>query len=196
MFVAGLCCPDIWGFFRVNASEIGGRERVKFVYSTNIRKTLKPPLPVGYWGNGCVPIYIELTAEELREQPVWETAKQIQRSKMNITEEYVRSFIDFQELHYGDGITAGKEVSAFTDWRHLGHSTVDFGWGGPITVLPLSRSLLGSVEPCFFLPHSSANSSEAEAPAGFKVSIALRKTAMPAFREEMKKFVDDDFDGR
>ncbi|XP_023543910.1 spermidine coumaroyl-CoA acyltransferase [Cucurbita pepo subsp. pepo] len=174
---------------KVKASEIAGNEKVKFVYSTNIRKQLKPPLPVGYYGNGCVPIYVTLTAEEVREQPIWETAKKIQKSKINISDEYARSFIDFQEIHCGDGITPGKEVSAFTDWRHLGHSTVDFGWGGPVTVLPLSRFLLGSVEPCFFLPHSSATSSA----AGFKVSVALRKPAMPCFREEMKKFGDDDF---
>ena len=173
----------------MKASEISGNEKVKFVYSTNIRKQLKPPLPVGYYGNGCVPIYVTLTAEEVREQPIWETAKKIQKSKINISDEYARSFIDFQEIHCGDGITPGKEVSAFTDWRHLGHSTVDFGWGGPVTVLPLSRFLLGSVEPCFFLPHSSATSSA----AGFKVSVALRKPAMPCFREEMKKFGDDDF---
>ncbi|XP_022925827.1 spermidine coumaroyl-CoA acyltransferase [Cucurbita moschata] len=174
---------------KVKASEIAGNEKVKFVYSTNIRKQLKPPLPVGYYGNGCVPIYVTLTAEEIREQPIWETAKKIQKSKINISDEYARSFIDFQEIHCGEGITSGKDVSAFTDWRHLGHSTVDFGWGGPATVLPLSRFLLGSVEPCFFLPHSSATSST----AGFKVSVALRKPAMPCFREEMKKFGDDDF---
>lgn len=158
---------------------------VKFAYLINMRKLVKPALPAGYWGNGCVAMYAKLSAKELVEKPLWETAEQIRKSKSNATDEYVRSFIDFQELHRGEGITAGKGVTGFTDWRHLGHSTVDFGWGGPVTVLPLSRNLLGSVEPCFFLPYSSATGGDKD---GFKVLVTLRETAMPAFAEDMDKF--------
>lgn len=169
---------------RVKASDVPGEEKVKFVYSTNIRRQVKPPLPLGYWGNGCVPIYVQMSARELVDRPVWETAEMIKKSKRNITDEYVRSFIDFQELHYAEGITAGKGVSGFTDWRHLGHSGVDFGWGGPVTVLPLSWNLLGSIEPCFFLPYSSANEGKKD---GFKVLVSLPEAAMPAFRKDMEE---------
>lgn len=103
----------------------------------------------------------------------------------------MRSFIDFQELHFAEGITAGKGVSGFTDWRHLGHSTVDFGWGGPVTVLPLSRHVLGSVEPCFFLPYSSAKGGSKD---GFKVLVYLRESAVEGFREDMAKFSRQEFD--
>ncbi|KAI4296869.1 hypothetical protein L6164_036789 [Bauhinia variegata] len=168
---------------KVKASGFKAEEKVKFAYSINIRRLLKPSVPTGYWGNGCVPMYVQLSAKDLTEKPIWETAEQIKKSKTNVTDEYVRSFIDFQELHYGDGITAGKGVTGFTDWRHLGHSTVDFGWGGPVTVLPLARNLLGSVEPCFFLPHSTASHGSKE---GFKVLVTLPQAALPAFREDME----------
>ncbi|KAG2687776.1 hypothetical protein I3760_09G066600 [Carya illinoinensis] len=171
---------------KIKASGVPGDELVKFAYSINMRKQVEPPLPIGYWGNGCVAMYVQLSAEELLDKPIWETADLIRKSKSKATDEYVRSFIDFQELHYGDGITVGKGVSGFTDWRHLGHSTVDFGWGGPVTVLPLSRNLLGSVEPCFFLPYSSGRAGISK--DGFKVQVTLEESAMPAFREEMKKF--------
>ncbi|KAK9267896.1 hypothetical protein L1049_010333 [Liquidambar formosana] len=175
---------------RVKACGVPGHEEVKFAYSINMRKLVKPPLPVGYWGNGCVAMYVQLSAKELVEKPIWEIAELIKKSKSNATDEYVRSFIDFQELNCGKGITAGKGVSGFTDWRHLGHSTVDFGWGGPVTVLPLSRNLLGSVGPCFFLPYSSANVGSKD---GFKVLLSLPETAMPAFRQEMEKFSSKEF---
>ncbi|KAA8515159.1 hypothetical protein F0562_018338 [Nyssa sinensis] len=175
---------------RVKASGIPGDEKVKFAYAINIRKLVKPPLPVGYWGNGCVPMYVQLSAKVLVEQPIWKTAELIKKSKHNATDEYVRSFIDFQELNYEKGITAGKGVSGFTDWRHLGHSTVDFGWGGPVTVLPLSRNLLGGVEPCFFLPYSSANEGKKD---GFKVLVHLQEYAMPAFKAEMNSFSSNEF---
>ncbi|PON99106.1 Transferase [Trema orientale] len=175
---------------KVRASNIPADEMVKYAYSLDIRKLVKPPLPAGYWGNGCAPMYAKQSAKDLVEKPIWETAELIKKSKRNATDEYVRSFIDFQGLHYGEGITAGKEVSGFTDWRHLGHSTVDFGWGGPVTVLPLSRHLLGGLEPCYFLPYSSASVGKKD---GFKISVTLRETAMPAFKKEMEKFCSGDF---
>ncbi|GJU88504.1 spermidine sinapoyl-CoA acyltransferase [Tanacetum coccineum] len=170
---------------RVKASNIPRDEKVKYAYAINIRRLVKPPLPAGYWGNGCVPMYVQITAGDLIDRPIWETAELIKKSKKNVSDEYVHSFIDFQELNYEKGINAGKWVSAFTDWRHLGHSTVDFGWGGPVTVIPLSRNLLGSVEPCFFLPYSEASQGTKD---GFKVLLYLRANAVVAFRGEMEKF--------
>lgn len=175
---------------KVKSSGVPGHENVKFAYSINIRKLVKPPLPVGYWGNGCVPVFVQLSAKELTEEPIWKTAELIKKSKSNANDEYVRSFIDFQELKYEEGINAGKGVTGFTDWRHLGHKTVDFGWGGPVTVLPLSRNLLGSVEPCFFLPYSSANVGKKD---GFKVLVSLAESAMPTFKQEMEKFTNREF---
>ncbi|KAL3519114.1 hypothetical protein ACH5RR_021703 [Cinchona calisaya] len=167
---------------RVKASGIPSDEKVKFAYAINIRKLVKPPLPTGYWGNGCVPMYVQATAGDIVEQSICKTAELIKKSKYNVSDEYVRSFIDFQELHYHEGITAGAKVSGFTDWRHLGHSTVDFGWGGPVTVFPLSRNLLGSVEPCFFLPYSSANEGIKD---GFKLSVYLQEHAVSGFKQDM-----------
>ncbi|KAG4142523.1 hypothetical protein ERO13_D06G134550v2 [Gossypium hirsutum] len=147
----GLTTFEILGAYiwraKVKASKIPSEETVKFSYLMNIRKVVKPALPAGYWGNGCVAMYAKVSAKDLIEQPLWKTAELIKKSKSNASDEYVRSFIDLQELHYEDGITAGKGVSGFTDWRHLGHSAVDFGWGGPMTVLPLSTNFFGSMEP-------------------------------------------------
>ncbi|OMO76311.1 Transferase [Corchorus capsularis] len=175
---------------KVKAAKIPGDETVKYAYLMNIRRIVKPPLPAGYWGNGCVAMYAKLSAKELIEQPLWKTAELIKKSKSNAGDEYVRSFIDLQELQNEEGISGGKGVSGFTDWRHLGHSAVDFGWGGPVTVLPLSSNFLGSMEPCFFLPYSSFDTGKNK---GFKVLVSLRESAMPAFREEMEKFTRKEF---
>ncbi|KAK4725645.1 hypothetical protein R3W88_030562 [Solanum pinnatisectum] len=169
---------------KAKASKISDDETVKYAYLTNIRRRVKPPLPAGYWGNGCVPIYVQLLAKDLINEPIWKAADAIKKSKDIITDEYVRSFIDFQELHYDEGISSGNRVSAFTDWRHVGHETVDFGWGGPVTVFPLSKHLVGSVEPCFFLPYSSATQGKKD---GFKVLVCLQQEAIPVFMEEMEK---------
>ncbi|XP_010540492.1 PREDICTED: spermidine sinapoyl-CoA acyltransferase [Tarenaya hassleriana] len=174
---------------KVRSAKIPADETVKFVYSINIRKLMNPPLSKGYWGNGCVPMYARIRAGELMDQPIWRIAELIKQSKSNASDEYVHSFIDFHELHHKDGINAGKEVSGFTDWRHLGHSAVDFGWGGPVKVLPLSNKLLGGMEPCFFLPCSGKGKKD----DGFEVLVNLREAAMPMFKEEMEKFCNGEF---
>jgi len=155
------------------------------VYSMNISKLVDPPLPGGYWGNVCVPVYVALAAGDLIAQPLAATAALIKKSKQAVDDEYVRSYIDFQELHRGEGITAGA-VSAFTDWRRLSHGEVDFGWGGPDAVLPLSWRILGSTEPCFLLPYGAGDERRRR---GFKVFVALRRAAVAAFREEMQELL-------
>lgn len=156
------------------------------VYSMNISKILNPPLPAGYWGNVCVPVYVTLTAHELTTQPLWKTTALIRDSKRCINDEYVRSYIDFQELHFAKGISAGARVSAFTDWRRLGHSEVDFGWGPPVSVMPLSWKLLGSVEPCFFLPHHALEDRKEK--NGFKILVCLDEKSLESFKKEMQIF--------
>ena len=150
----------------------------KFAYSINIRKLVKPPLPAGYWRNGCVPIYVQLSAKDLIERPIWETAELIKKSKSNITGEYVRSFIDFLKLNCADGSTAGKRVSGFTDWRQLGHSTVDCGWEGPVTVFP-NFFFFGTARPAQMI---SDHASERSAPRSSRVtgSTLESETVLPS----------------
>nr|CAD1822240.1 unnamed protein product [Ananas comosus var. bracteatus] len=108
---------------RVRTTGTGSNnEIVKMVYSMNISKILNPPLPAGYWGNVCVPAYVRLTAGELAEQPLSKTAVLIRESKRDVTDEYVRSYIDFQELNYARGITAGGRSP---------HSPTGGGWDTP-----------------------------------------------------------------
>ncbi|RLN11718.1 hypothetical protein C2845_PM09G02620 [Panicum miliaceum] len=170
---------------KVKANGTSSGEVVKMVYSMNISKLVDPPLPDGYWGNVCVPVYVALAAGDLIAQPLAKTAALIKKSKQAVDDEYVRSYIDFQELHRGEGVTAGS-VSAFTDWRRLGHGEVDFGWGGPDAVLPLSWRILGSTEPCFLLPYGAGDERRRR---GFKVFVALQSAAVAGFREEMQELL-------
>ncbi|KAJ1258092.1 hypothetical protein BS78_10G047300 [Paspalum vaginatum] len=170
---------------RVKANGISSSEVVKMVYSMNISKLVDPLLPEGYWGNVCVPVYVAVAAGDLVAQPLAKTAAMVKKSKQAVDAEYVRSYIDFQELHRGGGVTAGA-VSAFTDWRRLGHGEVDFGWGGPDAVLPLSWRILGSTEPCFLVPYGTGDDRRR---LGFKVFVALQHTALAGFRHEMQELL-------
>ncbi|KAF8732929.1 hypothetical protein HU200_015279 [Digitaria exilis] len=171
---------------KVKANGTSSGEVVKMVYSMNISKIINPTLPDGYWGNVCVPVYVAVAAGDLIAQPLATTAAMIKRSKQAVDDEYVRSYIDFLELHRGEGVTAGAAVSAFTDWRRLGHGEVDFGWGEPDVVMPLSWRILGSTEPCFMLPYGAGDERRRR---GFKVFVALPRTAVDGFRVEMQELL-------
>ncbi|KAI4374146.1 hypothetical protein MLD38_012175 [Melastoma candidum] len=177
---------------KVKVSGIPEDEQVKFAYSADIRKRLEPPLPAGYWGNGCVPIYAQQTAQNLLCEPIWSTAELIRKSKGNICNAYARSYIDFQMMNQGEVVvSAGKHISGFTDWRHLGHSAVDFGWGGPVNVVPLSRQILGSTEACFFLPLCSIGGEEK---GRFRVLVNMKRSCVDEFKEEIAKLSRMDFE--
>lgn len=173
----------------MKANGTSPEETVKMVYSMNISKLLDPPLPEGYWGNVCVPVYVSLTSGDLLGRSLAETATLVRKSKREVDDEYVRSYVDFLELRRREGVTAtaGRGgVSAFTDWRRLGHGEVDFGWGGPDAVLPLSWRILGSEEPCFLVPYGISDERRRR---GFKVFVAVRETAVACFREEMEEIL-------
>ncbi|CAN0911034.1 Spermidine sinapoyl-CoA acyltransferase [Linum grandiflorum] len=173
---------------KVKASGVPPNELVKFTYSINIRKLAN--LPPTYWGNGCVPMHVELRSQDLLNQPIWETAELIKQSKVNV-QSYVVSFVDALELHHLGRVNLprSKCVSGFTDWRHLGHSGLDFGWGGPVCVYPLPMTLLGSEEPCFYLPAAA----DGGGGGGFKVMVMLREELVDGFMVEVEKFGRQEF---
>ncbi|CAN1810520.1 Spermidine sinapoyl-CoA acyltransferase [Linum perenne] len=132
-------------------------------------------------------MHVQLRAHDLLNQPIWETAELIKQSKRNV-QDYVVSFLDSVELHHLGRVTlpGSKWVSGFTDWRHLGNSGLDFGWGGPVGIYPLPMRLLGSEEPCFFLPSA--------ADGGFKVMVMLREDFAAGFMVEVEKFCRGEFE--
>ncbi|KAM7490891.1 hypothetical protein LguiA_033812 [Lonicera macranthoides] len=101
------------GFSVFAASDINAilssNEKVKFAYSTNIRKLVNPPLPVGYLGNVCVPMYAQLSANDLLHLPIWKTAQLIKNSKKNMNDEFGDRFLYLEPVGDFGVIGAGVE---------------------------------------------------------------------------------------
>ncbi|KAL4610859.1 hypothetical protein ACB092_08G082900 [Castanea dentata] len=70
----------------------------------------------------------------------------------------------------------------FTDWRRLGFLDIDFGWKGPINIVPVPMNMIGYVDLCMFLPPSNVYPSKKD---GVRVFISLPRAAMAKFKEEM-----------
>ncbi|CAH2034074.1 unnamed protein product [Thlaspi arvense] len=118
---------------------------VKLLFSVNMRKTLIPELPQGYYGNGFVLACAESKVQDLVNGNIYHAVKLIQEAKARITDGYVRSTIDLLEDK-----TVKTDVSCslvISQWAKLGLEELDFGGGKPMYMGPLTSDIY-----CLFLP--------------------------------------------
>ncbi|XP_042482681.1 alcohol acyltransferase 9-like [Macadamia integrifolia] len=123
--------------------------KIKLLFSVNVRKKLKPELPRGYYGNGFVLGCAETTVKELVGANYYSNihhgVKLVQEAKAVLTEEYVRSMIDYlEERRVKPDLSMSLVIS---QWAKLGLEDLDFGEGKPIHMGPLASEIY-----CIFLP--------------------------------------------
>jgi len=71
---------------------------VKLLFSVNIRKTLKPEVPEGYYGNGgFVLVCAEASVKDLVTRNIRHGVKLMQYAKSCLDDDYIRSMIDLLE---------------------------------------------------------------------------------------------------
>eukprot|EP00249_Psilotum_nudum_P003139 c16460_g1_i1 orf=656-1585(+) len=89
----------IWRF-RTKALNLSpSSQLVRLSFSVNIRSKLKPPLPKGFYGNAIVLTSAICTAAELVERPLSYATKLVQDAIAIVDDEYIRSAIDYLEVH-------------------------------------------------------------------------------------------------
>ncbi|RZC49565.1 hypothetical protein C5167_017990 [Papaver somniferum] len=144
-------------------------QQVRILFAVNARSKLNPPLPEGYFGNAVLYMSCQSSAEML-DRPLSSTIWKIQETINSVTNNYVRSAIDFLEEHKGMPVmTHSTFVSA---WSRLAFHSVDFGWGVPFYSGPLNvprNSVL-------FLPCGKDRK-------GINVFLSLTASSMKVFEE-------------
>ncbi|KAJ4964396.1 hypothetical protein NE237_024335 [Protea cynaroides] len=151
--------------------------KVKLLFSVNVRKRFKPEMPGGYYGNGFVLGCAETTVKELvgTNGNIHNGVKLIQEAKTVITEEYVRSMIDYlQERRVKPDLSTSFVIS---QWAKLGLEDLDFGEGKPIYMGPLASEIY-----CLFLPVAGDLN-------GIRVLVSVPETIADKFEYYMKDFV-------
>jgi len=102
-------------------------------YPVDIRKRLRPPLPPSYTGNAILAAYASATCQELDAGPFSRTVELVRQGAERMTDEYIRSAIDWGEFYKG----FPKADVMFTTWWKFGFDDLEFEWGKPKCFCPL-----------------------------------------------------------
>uniref|UniRef100_A0A5B7AWD0 Putative spermidine hydroxycinnamoyl transferase-like n=1 Tax=Davidia involucrata TaxID=16924 RepID=A0A5B7AWD0_DAVIN len=172
---------------RKNESE----QSTKIRLAVNIRNRMRPPLPRGYFGNAVLITLATSRAGELVSRPLGYASSRVREAVEMITDEYVRSALDFVRSQsdvtpFRTSHTVGCTQGAFygnpnlviTSWIGLPFYGVDFGWGKEIYMGP---GALGFDGKCFILSGHDEDGS-------LLIPLRLQVARMEAF----KKFFYED----
>ncbi|KAA8524889.1 hypothetical protein F0562_011312 [Nyssa sinensis] len=156
---------------RTKALKIKPDQATKLLIVVDGRSKFKPPLPKAYFGNGIAWSCAQCKTEELTGKPFSFAVKMVHEAINSVTEDYVRSAIDYFEVTR-KGLEYDQNVCWITKWSRLPLYDANFGWGEPTQVAPAST--LDNL----VLVVSQGNNSE-----NTVVSLGLPFSAMAIFRE-------------
>lgn len=131
-------------------------------------------MPEKNFGNGIVLTSWLFSSGELTKKPLSYAVKLVQDAIQMVTDEYMKSAIDYLEVKKPSRFPAATTF-AITSWTRLSLHTMDFGWGRPFLIGP---AYLPPKELVFLLPHPKDKNS-------FTVLLSLPATSMKIFEELM-----------
>ncbi|XP_002967261.2 omega-hydroxypalmitate O-feruloyl transferase [Selaginella moellendorffii] len=151
--------------------------KLHFVMDT--RNILQPPLGSNFSGNGQFGVVAEMTWEDMCKLPLSHIVLCIQEARKMLTDEYMRSAIDYLELHPDHWHVAGNSQTKINTWPRLMSKAVelDLGWGKPARVeFPLDNRNSAIT----FFPFDANGNVD-----GFYVSVKLDPAPVAAFEEHI-----------
>ncbi|CAA2987660.1 omega-hydroxypalmitate O-feruloyl transferase [Olea europaea subsp. europaea] len=151
---------------------------LRLTFSVNARPKLKnPSLKDGFYGNALCVACATSTVQRLVNRQLSETARLVHEARLGISEEYLRSTIDYVEVSRPKRLEFGGKLT-ITQWTRFSiYESADFGWGRPIYAGPID--LTPTPQVCLFLPEGG----EAESNGTMVLCICLPESACNKFRE-------------
>ncbi|KAI3907871.1 hypothetical protein MKW92_029977 [Papaver armeniacum] len=142
-----------------------------FLFPVNIRARLRPRLPPSYIGNAIVNGYGKATYKQIAEKPYAYLVGKIEEGAKRVKDEYIRSLIDWGELH--NGYVHGDVL--LTSWWKIPFTDLKFPWGKPLNICPIVHQWSNLV---ILMPD---NNREVEN-KGVNISVSLPKEDMEKFQ--------------
>ncbi|KAL0288614.1 UNVERIFIED_CONTAM: F-box/WD-40 repeat-containing protein [Sesamum calycinum] len=151
---------------------------LRLTFSVNARAKLKNPrLNDGFYGNALCVACTTSTVSRLIDGCLAETVHLVHEARLGVSEDYLRSTIDYIDLHRPKRLEFGGKLTV-TQWTRFAiYESADFGWGKPIYAGPID--LTPTPQVCVFLPEGG----ETEASGAMVLCICLPECACHRFRE-------------
>ncbi|GAV78188.1 Transferase domain-containing protein [Cephalotus follicularis] len=133
-------------------------------------------VPVGYYGNACLPSVVSSMVNHLCDNPLAYAVELVMEALAQISEEDMKSMVDYTVINKGRPLPYTIKDFFVSDCRHLGFDKADFGWGKPVYGGILGASTISS---CF----DRCNKKGKE---GVLVVVCLPSSDMERFGQEVK----------
>ncbi|KAA8534437.1 hypothetical protein F0562_031954 [Nyssa sinensis] len=159
---------------RSQALKLKPDQQTKLLFAVDGRPKFEPSIPNGYFGNGIVLTNSLCSVGDLVDNPLSFTVGLVQEAVKMVTDNYMRSAIDYFEARRARPSLAATLL--ITTWSRLSFHTTDFGWGEPILSGPVA---LPEKEVILFLSHGKQRKN-------INVLLGLPASAMNIFQELMK----------
>ncbi|KAL5729396.1 omega-hydroxypalmitate O-feruloyl transferase [Ranunculus cassubicifolius] len=159
---------------------------LRLTFSVNARqKFLDPPLKDGFYGNVVSLACATSTVSQLVAGQLSSTARLVREARKNVTEEYVRSTVDYIEVDRPMRLEFGGKLT-ITQWTRFSiYECADFGWGRPVYAGPID--LTPTPQVCVILPDGEAAAGPSP-DISIVVCICLSEAASSKFRECLLEF--------
>ncbi|CAO2148992.1 unnamed protein product [Urochloa humidicola] len=163
------------------ARGLAGTETTRLRTAVDARSRVRPPLPAGYLGNALVRATAVATVEDVVSGALHATAARVAEATARLTDDYVRSQVDYMEQCKGylPGSGMGRWDVPDTDlyvvsWLGMPYPEVDFGWGRPAFVGRATMRIAGAV---YLVPRKKGSG------GGLDVVVALEPETLARFKE-------------
>ncbi|KAK6151863.1 hypothetical protein DH2020_014498 [Rehmannia glutinosa] len=110
-------------------------KQITILYAVDIRSRMNNALPLEYCGNAVLGGYALAKCEDIEKWPFSELVRMVSEGIARVTDEYVKSAIDWLEVN--KGMPFGDCM--VTSWLRLGFDQVEFPWGKPACCVPVAN---------------------------------------------------------
>ncbi|KAM3191906.1 hypothetical protein ACQJBY_069256 [Aegilops geniculata] len=166
---------------RTRAAGFARGSPVHVCFAMNARPALRPrALPDGFYGNCYYIMRVSAPAEAVSDAPLNEVVRLIREGKKRLPSEFAR----WSRGDLGDGgdpyrITSDYRTLLVSDWSRLGFAEVDYGWGAPVHVVPLTN--LDYIATCILVRPS------AHKPGARLITQCVAADGVDAFHRDMMR---------
>ncbi|XP_059630168.1 acyltransferase GLAUCE-like [Cornus florida] len=106
------------------------------LFAVDIRSRVSPPLPSAFTGNAVITAFATAKVSDVVEKPLCFCVEKVKEATERVTDEYVRSVIDWLEVYKGIPATCNGTFYVSAWWK-LHFRDLDFGFGKPVHCGPV-----------------------------------------------------------